>query len=103
MEIVLGLMISPLMEMEFNTEGLGSQMDADHVVTDPEHQSTMTEFSQVISALEAMGFTHSMAKMAYKDLGRVALSSIGGIRDAVYTLVGINLLTIPMLNLIFMR
>lgn len=81
---------SPLMEMEFNTEGLGIQMDADHVVTDPEHQSTMTEFSQVISALEAMGFTHSMAKMAYKDLGRVALSSIGGIRDAVYTLVGIK-------------
>ena len=81
---------SPLMEMEFNTEGLGIQMDADHVVTDPEHQSTMTEFSQVISALEAMGFTHSMAKMAYKDLGRVALSSIGDIRDAVYTLVGIK-------------
>ena len=80
----------PLMEMEFNTEGLGIQMDADHVVTDPEHQSTMTEFSQVISALEAMGFTHDMAKMAYKDLGRVALSSIGGIRDAVYTLIGVK-------------
>ena len=80
----------PLMTMDFNTEGLGIQMDADHVVTDPEHQSTMTEFSQVISALEANGFTHDMAKMAYKDLGKVALSSIGGIRDAVFTLVGIK-------------
>lgn len=81
---------TPLRTMNFNTEGLGMQMDADHIVTDPEHQSTMTEFSQVISALEANGFTHDLAKMAYQDLGRVALSSIGGIRDAVNTLIGLK-------------
>lgn len=81
---------SPLMTMHFNTDGLGMQMDADHVVTDPEHQSTMTEFSQVISALESMGFTHDMAKNAYKSLGKVALASIGNIKEAVYVLTGIK-------------
>ena len=69
--------------MIFNTDGLGMQMDADHIVTDPEHQSTMTEFSQVISALEANGTVHDISKQAYRDLGKVALAAIADIDEAV--------------------
>ena len=39
----------PLTYMEMDSDGLGIQMDADH---DVEEAATMTEFSQVISALE---------------------------------------------------
>lgn len=60
--------------MHYNTKGLGIQMDADHIVTDG--HSTMTEFSQVLSAVEANGYTHDIAKRLYKDLGKVALSAI---------------------------
>ena len=55
--------------MEMDSDGLGIQMDADH---DVEEAATMTEFSQVISALEAGGFLHKYAKQVYSDLGRVA-------------------------------
>lgn len=55
--------------MEMDSDGLGIQMDADH---DIEEAATMTEFSQVISALEAGGFLHKYAKQVYADLGRVA-------------------------------
>ena len=59
----------PLTYMEMDSDGLGIQMDADH---DVEEAATMTEFSQVISALEAGGFLHKYAKQVYSDLGRVA-------------------------------
>jgi len=59
----------PLTYMEMDSDGLGIQMDADH---DIEEAATMTEFSQVISALEAGGFLHKYAKQVYSDLGRVA-------------------------------
>ncbi len=55
--------------MEMDTDGLGIQMDADH---DVEEAATMTEFSQVIAALEAGGHLHKYAKQVYSDLGRVA-------------------------------
>lgn len=73
---------TPLMTMEMDTEGLGIQMDADHHADDSE----MTEFSQVISSLEANGHTHDIAKLAYRDLGRVALTSIENESRAVKTL-----------------
>lgn len=73
----------PLMTMEMDTEGLGIQMDADHTA----EASQMTEFSQVISSLEANGYTHDIAKLAYKDLGRVALSSIADETNAVHFLI----------------
>lgn len=74
---------SELMVMEVATDGIGTQMDADHVVTDPEHQSTMTEFSQVISALEANGTTHEISKQAYKDLGKVAVAAMANVEQAI--------------------
>lgn len=55
--------------MEMDASGLGIQMDADH---DVEEAATLTEPSQVITALEAGGFLHKYAKQVYQDLGRVA-------------------------------
>lgn len=54
---------------ELDSDGLGIQMDADHDVSEA---ATMTEFSQVISALEAGGYLHKYSKQVYNDLGRVA-------------------------------
>lgn len=58
-----------LLYMEMDSDGLGIQMDADH---DIEEAATMTEFSQVIAALEAGGYLHKYAKQVYQDLGKVA-------------------------------
>jgi hypothetical protein len=44
--------------MTLDTDGLGVQMDADHNID----ESEMTEFSQVISALEAGGRLHRQSK-----------------------------------------
>lgn len=55
--------------MEIDTDGLGIQMDADHEID----ESEMTEFSQVISALEAGGRLHHMAKQVYRTLGELAV------------------------------
>lgn len=54
--------------MELDTDGLGVQMDADHTIDEAE----LTEFSQVISALEAGGAEHSRAKQVYLALGKLA-------------------------------
>lgn len=59
----------PLTYMEMDSDGLGIQMDADH---DVEEAAIMTEFSQVISALESGGYLHKYSKQVYSDLGRVA-------------------------------
>lgn len=69
----------PLKTMTMSTEGAGIQMDADHHA----ESSQMTEFSQVISSLEANGWTHSIAKRTYQNLGRVASSAIADKSDAV--------------------
>lgn len=60
--------------MTLSTNGLGIQMDADH---DVEELATMTEFSQVISALESGGNLHKFSKQVYNDLGKVALIASG--------------------------
>lgn len=57
--------------MEIDSDGLGIQMDADHEIDEAE----MTEFSQVISSLEAGGRLHHLSKQVYKDLGEVAIQS----------------------------
>jgi hypothetical protein len=44
--------------MEIDSDGLGIQMDADHEIDEAE----MTEFSQVVAALEAGGRLHNSAK-----------------------------------------
>ena len=55
--------------MEIDSDGLGIQMDADHEIDEAE----MTEFSQVVSALEAGGRLHNSAKQVYKALGKIAI------------------------------
>jgi hypothetical protein len=51
--------------MTLNSNGLGIQMDADHDIDDAQ----MTEFTQVISALEAGGRLHGISKQVYRTLG----------------------------------
>lgn len=55
--------------MIVSTEGHGVQMDADHT----SDEAQMTEFSQVISSLDAGGRLHSYVKQIYNVLGQVAL------------------------------
>lgn len=57
--------------MELDADGLGIQMDADHDIEEAE----MTEFTQVISALEAGGRLHNVVKDVYQALGKLALQA----------------------------
>lgn len=61
------------------TDGLGPQMDADHNVD----ESQLTEFSQVISALEAGGLLHDVVKQTYQDLGKLSLEAVGNFDNAI--------------------
>lgn len=70
---------SNLKYMTLDTDGLGIQMDADHSIEEAE----MTEFSQVISALEAGGRLHHLSKQVYRDLGQLALQASELELDAV--------------------
>lgn len=65
--------------MTLDTDGLGIQMDADHDIDEAE----MTEFSQVISALEAGGRLHEVVKDVYSSLGKLALQASSIELDAV--------------------
>lgn len=60
-----------LLYMNMSSEDLGIQMDAEHDVEEAE----MTEFSQVIAALEAGGSLHKYSKSVYQDLAKVAVVS----------------------------
>lgn len=77
-----------------NTLHWGIQMNSDHGY-DEEHAATVTEMSQVISAAEANGNYHNVAKQLYKNIAKVvelsmekynkALSdALGGNRSEVY-------------------
>lgn len=55
--------------MEIGTEGYGIQMDADHTAD----EGKMTEFSQVISSLDAGGRLHGYVSEIYETLGKVAI------------------------------
>lgn len=63
---------SPLRFFDMDTDGLGVQMDADHHAD----MAEMTEFTQVISSLEANGYLHDISKLTYEDLGKATLSII---------------------------
>lgn len=69
----------PLRSFKMSTRHLGIQMDADHHADDSE----LTEMSQVISSLEANGYTHHIAKEAYHDLGSIVYSTMKREIDAV--------------------
>ena len=60
---------SNLRYMTLDTDGLGIQMDADHTIDEAE----LTEFSQVIAALEAGGRLHDRTKLVYKSLGQLSV------------------------------
>lgn len=60
---------SPLSYMEIGTSQYGIQMDADHTAD----EGKMTEFSQVISSLDAGGRMHDYVSQIYETLGEVAL------------------------------
>ena len=59
---------TPLHYMTLKSYGLGVQMDPDHEKDDAE----ITQFSQVITALEAGGRLHEQAGEVYRSLGTVA-------------------------------
>ena len=60
---------SELSYMEIGTSQYGIQMDADHTAD----EGKMTEFSQVISSLDAGGRLHDYVSQIYETLGEVAL------------------------------
>lgn len=62
---------SELMWIELDNDNLGPQMDADHTIDEAE----LTEFSQVIAAIEAGGRLHHMTKKVYRILGTLALQA----------------------------
>lgn len=70
---------TPLRSFKMSTRHLGIQMDADHHADNSE----LTEMSQVISSLEANGYTHHIAKEAYQDLGSIVYSTMKREIDAV--------------------
>ena len=65
--------------MTVSTEGHGIQMDADHHAD----EAQMTEFSQVISSLDAGGRLHNYVKQIYNVLGQVALDQAQVELDAI--------------------
>ena len=60
---------SNLSYMEIGTSQYGIQMDADHTAD----EGKMTEFSQVISSLDAGGRLHNYVSQIYETLGEVAI------------------------------
>lgn len=64
---------SELYYTKLSTAELGIQLDAEHDIETGDH---LTEFSQVISALESGGRLHHVAKQVYRALGKVAEQSL---------------------------
>lgn len=54
--------------MEFDSTVFGPQMDSDHVADEAE----MSEFTQVMSSVDAGGKMHWLAKSIFQDLGNIA-------------------------------
>ncbi len=63
---------TPLRSKRMSTSNFGIQMDADHHADDSE----LSEMTQVISALEANGWGHELAKFVYTDLGNIVAQSM---------------------------
>lgn len=70
---------SELRYITIGTDNYGIQMNSDHTADDAE----MTEFTQVISSLDAGGALHHLVKPIYQTLGRVALQLSSAELDAV--------------------
>lgn len=64
---------------QISTKHFGIQMDADHHADDAE----LTEMTQVISALESNGYTHDIAKEAYRDLGAIVYAQLKPYIEAI--------------------
>lgn len=62
---------SDLSYFEVNSDGLGMQMNADHDIINSE----LTEFSQVITATSAYGYTYNQTSEIFQGLGRASLAS----------------------------
>ena len=62
---------SPLRSFTLSTRRYGIQQDSDHEAD----EARMTEFSQVISSLDAGGHYHDFVKEVYEVLGQVALEA----------------------------
>lgn len=60
---------SQLRYMTLSTDNYGIQQDSDHEAD----QAFMTEFSQVINALDAGGYLHNYVTEIYKQLGQTAI------------------------------
>lgn len=64
---------------EVDSDGLGMQMNADHDIIDSE----LTEFSQVITATSAYGFTYNNTDEIFQGLGRASLSTTRKMQKSV--------------------
>lgn len=71
---------SPLLYTTMSTKFGGVQMDADHELDDAE----VTEMTQMISALEQLGFTHDIADQIYQQIGKFCHDAIAKIQDTLY-------------------
>lgn len=54
---------------EIDSDGLGMQMNADHDIVNSE----LTEFSQVIAATSAYGYTYDNCNEIFKGLAKTAV------------------------------
>ena len=66
---------------EVDSDGLGMQMNADHDIVDSE----LTEFSQVIAATSAYGYTYDNCNEIFKGLAKTALQASKQVIDSVNT------------------
>lgn len=68
---------------EVDSDGLGMQMNADHDIIDSE----LTEFSQVVTATSAYGFTYDNTDEIFQGLGRASLATTKKMSEAVDTFI----------------
>lgn len=67
-----------LQYFEIDSDGLGMQMNADHDIVDSE----LTEFSQVIAATSAYGYTYDNCDEIFKGLAKTAIQASKQVLDA---------------------
>ena len=68
-----------LMYFEVDSDGLGMQMNADHDIVGSE----LTEFSQVIAATSAYGYTYDNCNEIFKGLAKTAFEASKHVLDSV--------------------
>ena len=67
----------PLWYTDLSTKFGGVQMDADHELDEAE----VTEMTQMISALEQMGYTHNLASRVYQEIGKLCYDAIAEVTN----------------------